>query len=108
MRGGGGYGASGRRSLACAQASQGGFVVRPAKGLRSRLRCGTGGGGVGVIGHVAGSLGHVQWSMRHSHTRAISTNWEKKRAGTMAKLPHTGGEMRAFYPVFRRWEFAAG
>src|SRR6266705_6375912 len=25
----------------------------------------------------------------------------------MVKPPHTGGEMRAFYPVFRRWELAA-
>ena len=41
--------------------------------------------GSGAGGHVAGSLGHVQWSMRHSHTRAISTNWEKKRSGTMPK-----------------------
>jgi hypothetical protein len=43
--------------------------------------------GSGVGGHVARSLGHVQWSMRHSHTRTISTNWEKKRSGTMAKPP---------------------
>jgi len=28
---------------------------------------------------VAASLGYIQWSMRHSHTSAISTNWEKKR-----------------------------
>src|SRR5215831_11975263 len=101
MRGGGGPGASGRRSLACAQASQCGLVVRPAKGLRSRWRLGTGGVGSGVGGHGAGSLGHVHWSMRHSHTRAISTNWEKKRCETMTKPPQTGDEMRVFYPIWQ-------
>src|SRR5215468_12126979 len=54
------------------------------------------------------SLGHTQWSMQDSHTKAISTNWEKKRSGTMAKLPHASAEMRALYLVFRRRELAAG
>jgi hypothetical protein len=61
------------------------LVVRPAKGVRSRWCFGTGGVGAGVGGRGAGSLGHIQWSRRQSHPRAIRTNWEKKRAGTMAK-----------------------
>src|SRR5262245_52757602 len=43
--------------------------------LKPRLRFGRGDGGSGVIGHAAESLGHTQWSMKYSHTRAISTNW---------------------------------
>src|SRR5262249_9807601 len=96
IRGGGAAGACGRESGACSQASQWGLWVRPAKGLGSRFRFGRGDGGSGVIGHAAESLGHTQWSMQYSHTRAISTNWEKKRSGTMAKLPHASAEMRAF------------
>jgi hypothetical protein len=45
MRGGGAEGACGRRPLACAQASQGGLRVRPAKGFGSRLRLRRGGVG---------------------------------------------------------------
>jgi hypothetical protein len=68
-----------------------------------------GDGRSGVVGHAAvESLGHAHWSRRHSHTRATSTNWEKKRSETMAKPPHTGAEMRGFYPVFRRRKEAAG
>src|SRR2546425_8730161 len=84
MRGGGaevacGRGASERRSLACSQASQCGLVVRPAKGFGSRWRLGSGGVGSRVVGHaVAGSLGHAQWSMTHSHTKATSTNWRSE------------------------------
>jgi hypothetical protein len=74
MRGGGAAGACEQGSLACAQASQGGLVVRPAKGGRSRLRLGTGGVGFGIGRHVAGALGHIQWNMKHSHIKAISTN----------------------------------
>src|SRR5262249_62284272 len=107
-RGGGAEGACGRGSLTCTQAAQCGLVVRPAKGFGSRWRLGTGGGGSCVVGQaVAGSLGHTHWSMRHSHTRATSTNWEKKRCDTMATPPQTSAEMRVFYPVFRRWELAA-
>jgi hypothetical protein len=63
---------------------------------------GTGDGNSGVVGHAAAeSLGHAHWSMTHSHTKATSTNWEKKRAETMAQLPHTGAAMRVFYLVFR-------
>src|SRR6266446_430423 len=102
MRGGGAEGACGWAAGACSQASQGGLVVRPAKGLGSRLRLGSRGGSSGGGHAAAGSLGHAQWSMTHSHTRAISTNWEKKRWETMAKPPRLGGEMRVFYPVFRR------
>src|SRR5216684_7933448 len=98
MRGGGAQGGSRQGSTACSQASQCGFVVRPTKGVGSRWRFGTGGRGSGVVGHAAaGSLGHAHWSMTHSHTRATSTNWEKKRAETMVKPPHTGAEMRVFY-----------
>ncbi|HEY5868779.1 MAG TPA: hypothetical protein VI542_25000 [Candidatus Tectomicrobia bacterium] len=62
-------------AVACSQVSQSGFVVRPAKGLGSRLRFGSRGGGSAGGGHTAaGSLGHIQWSMRHSHTRATSTS----------------------------------
>src|ERR1700756_5129669 len=107
-RGGGAEGAGGWGSGACAQASQGGWVVRPAKGWGARLRLSRGGGSSGVVGDKVGALGHIHWSMRHSHTRAISLNWETKRVGTMAQPPHTGGEMRALYLVFRRWELAAG
>src|SRR6266516_3723036 len=93
MRGGVVEGACGRgAAVAFSQASQGDFVVRPSKGLGSRWRFGSGGGS--VVGHVAESLGHRTGSMMHSHTRATSTNWEKKRWETMAKPPHTGGEMR--------------
>src|SRR6266478_167703 len=46
------------------------------------------------------SLGHAHWSMTHSHTRAISPRWEKKRAETMAQPPPTGGERGVFYPNF--------
>src|SRR5262249_22195388 len=107
MRGGGGQGASGRRSLACAQASQCGFMVSPSKGLGSRWGCG--GGGFGVVEHAtAGALGHNHWSLTHSHTRSISTKWKKKRWETMAQPPHTGGEMRGFYPVCQVTELAAG
>src|SRR5215813_7061383 len=71
MRGGGDEGACGRGAVAWAQASQGGLVVRPAKGVGSRWRLGRGPGGSGVIGYtVAGSLGHAQWSMTHSHSKA--------------------------------------
>jgi hypothetical protein len=45
--------------------------------------------------------------MTHSHTKAISTNWEKKSAETMAKPHHPGGEMRVFYPVSQVAELAA-
>src|SRR5262249_18149031 len=99
MRGGGHAGGCGRGSVLCTQASQCGLVVSPAKGLGARLRLSRGGGGAGVVGDKAGALSHAHWSMRHSHTRAISTNWEKKRAGTMAKPPHTSAELRAFYLV---------
>src|SRR5215831_11018004 len=67
------------------------------------------GGGSGVVEHAAaGTLGHTHWSMTHSHTRAISTNWEKKRWETMAQPPHTGGDMRGLYPVCQVAELAAG
>src|SRR5262245_48133385 len=72
-RGGGAEGACGRESIACGQASQGGLVVRPAKGVGARLRFGRGGSSVGE--HAAVALGHAHWSMRHSHTRATNTNW---------------------------------
>src|SRR5215470_10507559 len=98
MRGGGDEGGCGRGAPLCAQASQDGLVVRPAKGFGSCWRLGRGPGGSGVAGHTgAGSLGHAHWSMTHSHTSAISTNWEKKRWETMAQPPHTGGEMRGLY-----------
>src|SRR5437660_6864070 len=45
-----GRGASEWRSLACAQASQCGFLVRPAKGVIARWRLGTGGVGSGAVG----------------------------------------------------------
>jgi len=97
--------AAGRVSLLCSQASQGGLVVRPAKDVGARLRFGTGDGRSGVVGHAAvETLGHAHGSRRHSHTKATNTNWEKKRSETMAKPPHTGAEMRVFYPVFRRWK----
>ena len=69
-----GGGARGRGSVACAQASQGGLWVSPAKGWGSRVRLGRGGGGFGVVGHTAESLGHAQWSMTHNHARATNTN----------------------------------
>jgi hypothetical protein len=47
---------------------------------------------------LAVTLGHAHWSMRHSHTSATSTNWEKKRADIMAKPPPTGGARGVFYP----------
>jgi hypothetical protein len=74
--GGGVLGVSAWGALACLQASQGGLVVRAAKGVGSRWRFGFGGVGADGGGHVAGSLGHAQWSMRHSHTKAISVSWE--------------------------------
>src|SRR5215831_8501330 len=96
-RGGGAAGTGGRRPLASAQASQCGLVVRPTKGFGSRRRLRRGGGGSRVVKHAATeSLGHTHWSRRHSHTRAISTNWEKKSAETMAKPPYTGRAMRVF------------
>src|SRR5262249_47904016 len=108
MRGGGAAGVCGRGALPCSQASQCGLVVRPAKGVGARRRLGRGPGGSGVVGHPgAGSLGHIQWSMRHSHTRATSINWEKKRWETMATPPYAGREMGVLYPVFRWWELAA-
>jgi len=101
--------AAGRVSLLCSQASQCGLVVRPTKDVGSRVRCGPGDGSSGVVGHVAvESLGYAHWSRRHSHPRATSTNWEKKRSATMAKPPHTGAEMGVFYPVFRRRKCAVG
>src|SRR5213080_4208682 len=51
IRGGGAEETGRRGSVVCAQASQGGFWLRPAKGVGSRLRFG--GGGAGVIGHVS-------------------------------------------------------
>src|SRR5262245_44265635 len=86
-RGGGAAGACRRRSEGSSQASQGGLWVRPAKGLGSRLRFGSVEEGSGVVAHAAGSVCHAHWSTRHSHTRAMSTNWEKKRAEIMAKPP---------------------
>src|SRR5262249_35056373 len=78
------------------------------KGLASRLRLGSAEEGSGVVGQAAGSLGHAQWSMRHSHTRAMSTNWEKKRAEPMAKPLPASGERGVFYPIFIAAELAAG
>jgi len=75
MRGGGVLGGAAWGALACAQASQCGLAVRPAKGVGSRWRFGFGGVGSDGGGHAAGSLGHAQWSMRHSHTKAISVSW---------------------------------
>src|SRR5215468_6466572 len=108
MRGGRVEGACKHGAVPYSQVSQGGLVVKPAKGLGSRWRFGFGGVGSDGGGHVAGSLGHAHWSMTHSHTRATSTNWEKKRWETMAKPPHTGGAMRGFYPVCQATELAAG
>src|SRR5262252_609976 len=45
IRGGGAQGVWGRGALTCAQASQWGLVVRPAKGFGSRRRLGRGGVG---------------------------------------------------------------
>src|SRR5499433_2380979 len=73
-RGGGVEGACGHGAVPCSQVSQGGLVVKPAKGLCSRWRFGFGGVGSDGGGHVAGSLGHAHWSMTHSHTRATSTS----------------------------------
>ena len=28
-----------------------------------------------TVAAAAGALGHIQWSMRHSHTSAISASW---------------------------------
>src|SRR2546425_7643079 len=68
--------ARGWGSLVSAHASQCGLVVRPTKGFGSRLRWRRGGRGSSVVKHAATeSLGHTQWSMRHSHTKATSTNW---------------------------------
>jgi hypothetical protein len=53
------------------------------------LRLGSGGRGSSAVGYAAVSLGHAQWSMTHSHTRATSISWEKKRSETMVKPPHT-------------------
>src|SRR2546428_14174112 len=94
MRGGGAEVACGQGSLTCAQASQCGLVVSPAKDCGSRWRLGSGGGGSSGGGHTAVSLGHAHWSMTHSHTRAISPSWEKKRSETKAKPPPPGGEKR--------------
>src|SRR6266511_3513405 len=95
--GGSEEGAFGRSSAACAQASQSGLWSRPAKGLGSRLRLGGGGVGGSIVGEPrVGALGHPQWSITHSHRRAISISWEKKRSETMAKPPRTGGERRYF------------
>src|SRR5215470_5639909 len=53
-----------------------GLVVRPTKGFGSRLGLRRGGGGSSVVKHAATeSLGHTQWSMIHSHTKATSINW---------------------------------
>jgi hypothetical protein len=61
-------------------------MVRPVKGLGTRWRFGTGGVGSGVVEHTAAeSLGHAPWSITHSHTKAISPNWEKKR--NVARCP---------------------
>src|SRR5262249_44852139 len=69
-------GTAARRSLAGAQASQGGLPVRPAKGVGSR-RClrrgGVGGGGVGPA--VVASLNHAPWSMTYRQTSALSVSW---------------------------------
>jgi hypothetical protein len=46
------------------------------KRLGLTLALGLWGWGSGVVEHAAaGALGHTHWSMTHSHTRAISTNW---------------------------------
>src|SRR5262245_630123 len=87
-RGGGAEGACGRRAVAGSQASQCGLVVRPAKGVDSHWRFDGRGGSGGVVRRAMESLSHAHRSMTHSQRRAISTSWEKKRAGTMAKLPH--------------------
>src|SRR5262249_62121619 len=93
MRGGGGQGACGRGTTPCAQASQWGVWVSPAKGLGA-VECLRGGGtGVGGIGRAAaGSDGHTQESMRNTHSRAISASWEKRRVDTIAKTPPVDGE----------------
>ena len=44
----------------------------------------------------------------HSHTRAISPNWEKTRSETMANSPPTGGARGVFYPLCSAAELAAG
>src|SRR5262245_17379344 len=107
-RGGGAEGTGRRRSEGSSQAAQCGLWVRPAKGLGSRVRFGSAEEDSGVVEHAAGSLGHAQWSRSHSHTRAMSTNWENKRAEIMAKPPPTGGERGVFYPIFIAAELAAG
>src|SRR5262249_1000296 len=100
MRGGGAAGAWGGEALASAHASQGGLVVRPTKGFGSRRRLRRGGRGSSVVKHAATeSLGHTQWSMIHSHTKATSTSWEKKRWETMAK-PLTQVEKWGHYTWF--------
>src|SRR5262245_41202269 len=69
-------GGGGRGAVACAQVSQGSFLMKPAKGFGARLRFGRGGGGAKGVGHAAAeSLGHTHWSMTHSQTRAISASW---------------------------------
>src|SRR4029453_6077959 len=55
--------------------------------LLSRWCCGTGGVGADVGGHVAGSLGYVQWSMRHSHTSASKHQLVEKERRDQSKTP---------------------
>src|SRR6266852_8154988 len=102
MRGGGQPGGWGTCSWACSQAAHGGLRVRPGNGFRSLERLGGALAGRGVVGPaVARSEGHTTWSMRHSHTRPTSSNWEKSGSGIMVLPPHTDGEMGLSYPIFR-------
>src|SRR5882672_4971661 len=74
-RGGGAQGGSRRRVTSCAQASQWGLRVSPGKGLGTFERFRDGEIGCAVVRRsAAGSDGHSQWSIRHSHTRAININ----------------------------------
>jgi hypothetical protein len=88
---GGAEGACGRESVACTQASQCGLVVRPTKGVGSRLRIGRGGRGSGSVGHAAEPLGHTQWSMTHSQTSAISVSLVEEQRRHHGKTPSYKG-----------------
>jgi hypothetical protein len=61
------------------------------KGFRLAAALAPWGWGSGVVKHApTESPSHPPWSMLHSHSRATSTNWEKKRWETMAPAPHIG------------------
>src|SRR5438093_710542 len=103
MRGGGVRGASGRRSLACAQASTVWLGGEARKGCDLTIALWHWGrrlwGRRAHGGGVAGPRPMEHEAQPHKRDQHQLVENERKYHG---KTPHTGGDMRAFYSLSRR------